>query len=117
MFLAGVNASTRYSKWPVFSCPLMAGFGCPPRPEVAEAAALYASIGLFHYTFRRRFLATADFVRQKISWRMFIENSDQSRELWRNSHLRFPQQIRILIHLSTPQVARLDKSVTRLKCR
>jgi uncharacterized protein YbdZ (MbtH family) len=30
-FLVGVNASSRYSKWPVFSCPLMAGFGCPPR--------------------------------------------------------------------------------------
>src|SRR5688572_5916536 len=30
-FPVGVNASSRYSKWPVFSCPLMAGFGCPPR--------------------------------------------------------------------------------------
>ena len=30
-FLAGVNASSRYSKCPVFSRPLMAGFGCPPR--------------------------------------------------------------------------------------
>jgi hypothetical protein len=30
-FLVGVNASSRYSKWPVFSCPLMAAFGCPPR--------------------------------------------------------------------------------------
>jgi hypothetical protein len=29
--LGGVNASIRYSKWPVSSCPLMAGFGCPPR--------------------------------------------------------------------------------------
>jgi hypothetical protein len=29
-FLVGVNASSRYSKWPVFSCPLIAGFGCPP---------------------------------------------------------------------------------------
>ena len=26
-FLVGVNASSRYSKWPVFSCPLMAGLG------------------------------------------------------------------------------------------
>jgi uncharacterized protein YbdZ (MbtH family) len=25
-FLAGVNASSRYSKWPVFSSPLMAGW-------------------------------------------------------------------------------------------
>jgi hypothetical protein len=24
--LGGVNASIRYSKWPVSSCPLMAGF-------------------------------------------------------------------------------------------
>ena len=32
-FLVGVNASSRYSKWPVLSCPLMAGFGCPPRPK------------------------------------------------------------------------------------
>ena len=31
MFLAGVNVSNRYSEWPVFRCPLMAGFGCPPR--------------------------------------------------------------------------------------
>ena len=32
MFQAGVNVSGRYRKWPVFSRPLMAGFGCPPRP-------------------------------------------------------------------------------------
>ena len=31
-FPAGVNVSGRYPKWPVFKCPLMAGFGCPPRP-------------------------------------------------------------------------------------
>ena len=31
MFQAGVNVSGRYRKWPVFSRPLMAGFGCPPR--------------------------------------------------------------------------------------
>jgi type I restriction enzyme M protein len=31
VFLAGVNVSSRYAEWPVFSCPLMAGFGCPPR--------------------------------------------------------------------------------------
>ena len=26
-----VKRPSRYSEWPVFSCPLMAGFGCPPR--------------------------------------------------------------------------------------
>ena len=31
MFQAGVNVSGRYRKWPVFSRPLMAGFGRPPR--------------------------------------------------------------------------------------
>ena len=25
--------SGRYPKWPVFNCPLMAGFGCPPRRQ------------------------------------------------------------------------------------
>ena len=35
MFQAGVNVSGRYRKWPVFSRPLMAGFGCPPRTEAA----------------------------------------------------------------------------------
>src|SRR5688572_4004150 len=28
-FLVGVNASSRYSKWPVVSCPLMAGRSQP----------------------------------------------------------------------------------------
>ena len=31
MFQTGVNVSGRYRKWPVFSRPLMAGFGRPPR--------------------------------------------------------------------------------------
>ena len=31
-FPTGVNVSGRYPKWPVFKCPSMAGFGCPPRP-------------------------------------------------------------------------------------
>ena len=35
--LAGVNVSARYSQWPVFSCPLMAGFECPPRPACRSA--------------------------------------------------------------------------------
>src|SRR5437899_336882 len=26
-----VNVLSAYSLWPVFSCPRMAGFGCPPR--------------------------------------------------------------------------------------
>ena len=30
-FPTGVNVSGRYPKWPVFKCPSMAGFGCPPR--------------------------------------------------------------------------------------
>ena len=30
-FPTRVNVSGRYRKWPVFNCPLMAGFGCPPR--------------------------------------------------------------------------------------
>ena len=34
MFPTGVNVSGRYRKWPVFSRPPMAGFGCPPRPIV-----------------------------------------------------------------------------------
>ena len=29
--LAAVNASTHAPWWPVFRCPLVAGFGCPPR--------------------------------------------------------------------------------------
>jgi hypothetical protein len=33
---AGVSVPNPYSKWPVFSCPLMAGFGCPPR-ELVQA--------------------------------------------------------------------------------
>ena len=33
VFLAHVNVSNRYSEWPVFSCPLMAGFECPPRSD------------------------------------------------------------------------------------
>ena len=32
-FPTGVNVSGRYRKWPVFSRPPMAGFGCPPRTE------------------------------------------------------------------------------------
>jgi len=31
VFQAGVNVSGRYRKWPVFSRPLMAGFGRSPR--------------------------------------------------------------------------------------
>ena len=30
-FPTGVNVSGRYPEWPVFRCPLMAAFGCPPR--------------------------------------------------------------------------------------
>jgi len=30
-FLAGVNVSAAYVWWPVFRCPSMAGFECPPR--------------------------------------------------------------------------------------
>ena len=33
MFQTGVNVSGRYRKWPVFSRPLMAGFGRPPRTK------------------------------------------------------------------------------------
>ena len=36
MFLAGVNVSGRYRKWPVFSRPLMAGFGRPPRAAASR---------------------------------------------------------------------------------
>ncbi len=36
MFQAGVNVSGRYRKWPVFSRPLMAGFGRPPRPWIGS---------------------------------------------------------------------------------
>ena len=32
-FPTGVNVSGRYPEWPVFRCPLMAAFGCPPRPR------------------------------------------------------------------------------------
>ena len=35
MFQTGVNVSGRYRKWPVFSRPLMAGFGRPPRGDAA----------------------------------------------------------------------------------
>ena len=38
-FPAGVNVSGRYPKWPVFKCPLMAGFGCPPRGRAASVTA------------------------------------------------------------------------------
>jgi hypothetical protein len=31
-----VNVSVRYSWWPVFRCPSVAGFGCPPRKEDFE---------------------------------------------------------------------------------
>jgi hypothetical protein len=34
-FLAGVNVSAAYAWWPVFRCPSMAGFGCPPRVGLA----------------------------------------------------------------------------------
>jgi hypothetical protein len=30
-FLARVNVSAAYPWWPVFRCPSVAGFGCPPR--------------------------------------------------------------------------------------
>ena len=36
-FPTGVNVSGRYPKWPVFRCPLMAAFGCPPRLREALA--------------------------------------------------------------------------------
>ena len=39
MFQTGVNVSGRYRKWPVFSRPLMAGFGRPPRPFGPAVAA------------------------------------------------------------------------------
>ena len=46
MFLTGVNVSGRYRKWPVFSRPLMAGFGCPPRSYASplEFERLYAAV-------------------------------------------------------------------------
>ena len=36
--LAGVNVSAAYAWWPVFRCPSMAGFGCPPRVSDSVAA-------------------------------------------------------------------------------
>ena len=38
MFPAGVNVSGRYRKWPVFSRPLMAGFGRSPRAVLLAEA-------------------------------------------------------------------------------
>ena len=40
-FPTGVNVSGRYRKWPVFNCPLMAGFGCPPRRTLDERVEVY----------------------------------------------------------------------------
>jgi hypothetical protein len=44
--LRRVNVSSAYSLWPVFRCPRMAGFGCPPRGQgtpqaLQQAAELY----------------------------------------------------------------------------
>jgi hypothetical protein len=42
-FLVGVNASSRYSKWPVFSCPLMAGL----HVHRGRLEAFYARAGFY----------------------------------------------------------------------
>ena len=38
VLLAGVNVSCRYVWWPVFRCPSMAGFGCPPRFVISRSS-------------------------------------------------------------------------------
>src|SRR5438128_3889279 len=36
-----VNVLSAYVLWPVFRCPSMAGFGCPPRPQGQNAYSPY----------------------------------------------------------------------------
>jgi hypothetical protein len=56
---AAVNVSVAYAWWPVFRCPSMAGFGCPPRScggkslnRLRNEVFQCCSVSLAHFAFQ-----------------------------------------------------------------
>ncbi len=74
-----VNVSTPYSWWPVFRCPLVAGFGCPPRVAISLLFSAIAFTQPASATIRSvatKWLASA----QKADWPAMAKLSQES---WR----------------------------------